>query len=272
VTYETILGYIAALLIGLSLGLLGGGGSILTVPALVYLLHVDTVLATAYSLFIVGMTSFVGGIRKLQEGLVHIRVALLFGLPSVVAVYFTRRKLVPLVPTFHWGNVTIEPDYILMTLFAIFMLIASVSMIRSKTANVFKGDVLNAGTIDNYPRLIVQGLLTGFVTGLVGVGGGFLIIPALVIVSRLPMKQAIGTSLAIIAMNSIIGFFGGLKNIDVDWRFLATFSAISIFGVLLGNKLSHRVDSAKLKIAFGWFVLFMGIYIIAKEYILLRRG
>ena len=261
-----IIGYIASVIIGISLGLIGGGGSILTVPVLVYLLNVDPVPATAYSLFIVGATSLVGTFPKYKQGLVNIKTAFIFGIPAIAAVYATRAFLVPLIPNeiFNVGSMVITKPILLMLLFAVLMIFASVSMIREKKP--VNGNGNNNGIQKfNYPMILLEGAVVGVLTGLVGAGGGFLIIPALVLFSKLPMKQAVGTSLLIIAAKSLIGFTGDLPHYKMDWQLLLTVTALAIIGIFIGNRLSHKIHGDKLKKGFGWFVLVMGIYIIVKE-------
>ena len=261
-----VVGYFASALIGVSLGLIGGGGSILTVPVLVYLFGVDPVLATAYSLFIVGSTSLVGTWPKYSDGQVNLKTALIFGLPSIVAVYATRAWLVPLIPNpvFSIGDTVVTKAMLLMGLFAVLMVFASVSMIRGgKEPNA---EVASGPQKFNYPMILLEGGVVGVLTGLVGAGGGFLIIPALVLFSKLPMKQAVGTSLLIIAAKSLFGFLGDINQYQLDWALLGTVTALAITGIFVGNRLSRNIDGAKLKQAFGWFVLVMGIYILAKEF------
>lgn len=262
-----IAGYLASILIGLSLGLIGGGGSILTVPVLVYLFGIDPILGTAYSLFIVGVTSVIGSISYSRHSLVDVRTAIIFGLPSIVAVFLTRAYLVPAIPqeVLRLGDLIIDRSMMLMLLFAILMLVASIGMIRPTTKSPKSPQ--SARTHRKYPYILIliEGLVVGSLTGLVGAGGGFLIIPALVILGRLPMKQAIGTSLVIISAKSLLGFLGESGLRDLDWGFLLSVTAFAILGIFLGMKLSHRIDGARLKPAFGWFVFVMGIYIILKE-------
>lgn len=262
-----IAGYLASILIGLSLGLIGGGGSILTVPVLVYLFGIDPILGTAYSLFIVGVTSVIGSISYSRHSLVDVRTAIIFGLPSIVAVFLTRAYLVPAIPqeVLRLGDLIIDRSMMLMLLFAILMLVASISMIRPTTKSPKSPQ--SALTHRKYPYtlILIEGLVVGSLTGLVGAGGGFLIIPALVILGRLPMKQAIGTSLVIISAKSLLGFLGESGLRDLDWGILLSVTAFAILGIFLGMKLSHRIDGARLKPAFGWFVFVMGIYIILKE-------
>ena len=258
-----IFGYLASLVIGVSLGLIGGGGSILTVPVLVYLFHVDPVIATAYSLFIVGLTSLVGVFPKYRLGEVNFKTALIFGIPSISAVFLTRSFLVPLIPKvlLSVGEFQLTKPLMMMLLFAVLMVFASVSMIR-KPATVTS----NQGPqVFNYPMIIAEGTIVGLLTGLVGAGGGFLIIPALVILSKLPMKQAVGTSLLIIAAKSLIGFTGDLGKTTMDWPLLLMISGLAIVGIFIGSFLAKRIDADRLKKGFGWFVLVMGIYIIVKE-------
>ena len=260
-----ILGYFASALIGVSLGLIGGGGSILTVPVLVYLFGVDPVPATAYSLFIVGATSLVGALPKYRDGMVNLKTALIFGVPAILAVYATRAWLVPMIPdrVGAVGDLVVTKAMLMMGLFAILMVFASWSMIRSD-----KSIPEEASTVPqqfNYPMILTEGAIVGVLTGLVGAGGGFLIIPALVLFSKLPMKQAVGTSLLIIAAKSLIGFTGDLSHYRFDWTLLGIVTSLAIAGIFIGNRLSRSVDGAKLKRGFGWFVLVMGIYILVKE-------
>lgn len=259
-----IAGYIASLFIGISLGLIGGGGSILTVPVMVYLFGINPLLATSYSLFIVGSTSLVGAINNYRKGLVNIQTALYFGAASIVTVFITRKFIVPAIP----GNlgtiagITLTSGLLTMLLFAVLMLIASVSMIREDNSPEMEQ---NTGQHTPFIKLLGYGVMIGLITGLLGAGGGFLLIPALVLLIKIPMKKAIGTSLLIIALNSLIGFTGDLGHFSIDWKFLLIITFIAIGGIVIGGLLSKKIPSEKLKKGFGWFVLIMGIYIIVKE-------
>lgn len=258
-----ILGYFGALLIGVVLGLIGGGGSILTVPILVYLLVVNPVTATAYSLFVVGVSSAFGAIQNIKKGLVDFRTAIVFSIPAFIAVYSARKYVVPAIPSeiFTLGNFTLTKDVAIMVFFAIIMLLASISMIRGRKEAIETTEVVKF----NYPLILIEGFVVGILTGLVGAGGGFLIIPALVLLAKLPMKKAVATSLLIIAVKSLIGFIGDIENLEIDWTFLLSFTAVSVVGIFVGSYLSNFIDGKKLKKGFGYFVLIMGVYIIFKE-------
>ncbi len=261
-----IIGHIGALAIGLVLGLIGGGGSILTVPILVYLFALSPVTATAYSLFVVGTSSLVGALRNMQKGLVDFKTALVFAVPAFIAVFCTRRFIIPNLPyiLFSVGNLAVTKDLAIMVFFAIIMFLAAVTMIFNK-----RQETTGQTTVTyNYPIIILQGLGLGLVTGSVGAGGGFLIIPGLVLLAKLPMKKAVATSLLIIAINSLIGFTGDIATLDINWKFLLPFTAIAIIGIFIGIYLNNFIDGKKLKKAFGWFVLLMAIYILIKEFTL----
>lgn len=259
-----IFGYIASVLIGVSLGLIGGGGSIFTVPVLVYLLGIDVFLATEYSLFIVGISSAIGSISYFKSGLVDIKTALVFGIPSVLSIFLTRHFLLPIIPDdiFRMGNFVLTKNTFLLLIFAGLMLVASYKMIR-------KNNKLATQTADSQSNNIFlaagEGSVVGFLTGLVGAGGGFMIIPALVNLLKMPMKIAVGTSLVIISFNSLIGFVSSEGHHKIDWMFLGSISVLAIIGIFIGTQLSKKINGEKLKPAFGWFILVMGVYIILKE-------
>lgn len=257
-----IIGYSASILIGISLGLIGGGGSILTVPVLVYLFGIDTLLATTYSLFVVGSTSLVGSFSYLKRELIDLKTAVFFGGPSILAVFLTRYFLLPSIPlqVFTLGDFILTRSILLMVIFAILMVFASYSMIK-KDENDSQANHKPSGTMS----VVLQGFFVGMITGLIGAGGGFLIIPALVKLLKLPIKMAIGTSLIIIAINSLAGFAFSLNEIQIRWSFLITVTLIAILGIFIGSYLSTKIKAKKLKTAFGWFVLAMGIYILIKE-------
>jgi uncharacterized membrane protein YfcA len=259
-----IIGFASAILIGISLGLIGGGGSILTVPVLVYILGVNPILATAYSLFVVGSTSLVGAATYMRKGLVNYKTALVFAVPSFIAVFLTRKFLVPALPDplFTVGEAIITKNIGIMVFFALIMLAASYSMIFAKKCVDCNED---DPVVFNFPMIALEGSVVGVITGIVGAGGGFLIIPALVLLAKLPMKMAVGTSLLIIAAKSLIGFLGDLSTQTIDWQMLLIFTGLSIVGIFIGSALSKKINEKVLKTGFGWFVLVMGIYIITKE-------
>ncbi|WP_019986611.1 sulfite exporter TauE/SafE family protein [Rudanella lutea] len=257
-------GFSASLLIGVSLGLIGGGGSILTLPVLVYLLGINPVISTAYSLFIVGVTSLVGSVNFMRKKLVDYKAGIIFAIPSFTAVFLTRKYIVPAIPDvlFTLGDLTVTKNIGIMVFFALVMLAASYSMLRDSRNGA---DTEDEEPRFNYPLIGLEGAVVGVLTGIVGAGGGFLIIPALVVLARLPMRMAVGTSLLIIAAKSLIGFVGDVANLHIDWAFLLEFTALSVVGIFVGMYLSRYVASARLKKAFGWFVLIMGVYIISRE-------
>jgi uncharacterized membrane protein YfcA len=257
---------VLALIIGISLGLIGGGGSILTVPVLVYVAGVSPALATAYSLFIVGGTSLVGAINNLTKKLVHIPTAIVFSIPSFIAVYAVRRFLMPIIPdtVFTIGSFEVTKPLFIMVFFAIIMFFAAISMIRNKEEVCEDCDASQVKY--NYPLIMGEGLVVGALTGFVGAGGGFLIIPALVMFAKLPMRLAIGTSLLIIAIKSLIGFTGDMETTTgIDWTMLLSFTGVATVGIFIGMYISKFVKAASLKKIFGWFVLVMAVYILIKE-------
>lgn len=266
-----LLGYVLTLVMGVSLGLLGGGGSILTVPILTYLFGLNAVSATAYSLFIVGLASMVGAIGKMREGLVNLKVALVFAAPGFVGVFLARAYLIPWLPDeiLSVSGFTLTKSMLIMLVFSVMMILASFSMIRDKkpkvdTQNSVEGESTKKAL--NYPIIGVEGLAVGLLTGFVGAGGGFLIIPVLVVMAGLSMKVAVGTSLVIIGLKSLLGFIGDVMvNPEIDWGFLLVLSLISVVGIFLGSFLSRFIAEKKLKVSFGYFVLAMGAWILFQQ-------
>ena len=255
-----ILGYVGALFIGLVLGLTGGGGSILTVPILVYLMSINPVTATAYSLFIVGTTSTFGAIQNYRKNLVDIKNGFIFAIPSFVAVYLTRKYIVPEIPKIIIESpILITKETFLMLFFAVIMIFGALSVLKKKSQDTNKEENRNLILIG------IQTFTIGIIIGLVGAGGGFLIIPSLILFAKLPMRKAVGTSLFIIAMNSLVGFIGDVQNLVIDWLFLLTFSAISVVGIFLGMYLTKYTNESQLKKIFAYFVLVMSATILLKE-------
>ena len=255
-----ILGYLGALFIGLVLGLTGGGGSILTVPILVYLMSISPVTATAYSLFIVGTTSTFGAIQNYRKNLVDIKNGFIFAIPSFIAVYLTRKFIVPRIPEIIIESpILITKDTFLMLFFAVIMIFGALSVLKKKSQNTNNEEKRNLILIG------IQTFTIGIIIGLVGAGGGFLIIPSLILFAKLPMRKAVGTSLFIIAMNSLVGFIGDVQNLEIDWLFLLTFSAISVVGIFIGMYLTKYTNESQLKKIFAYFVLVMAAIILLKE-------
>lgn len=253
--------YLSALVVGFVMGLLGGGGSILTIPIFVYMFGISPVLATAYSLFVVGATATVGTIKNFQQKSIDLKTGLLFGIPSFIGTYLTRRYILPGLPDqlLDIAGVTISKDLFVMILFAIMMISASLSMIRGRADN--DSDTGKSSPITTS----LLGLLIGLLTGFVGAGGGFIIVPVLIFLTCLDVKIAIGTSLFIIMMKSFIGFLGDLQTTTMDWIFLVIFSALAAVGILIGVAVAKRTKAKNLKQIFGWFILIVGIYVVYKE-------
>lgn len=257
------IGYILAVFVGMTLGMLGSGGSILSVPILVYVMGIEPTLATAYSLFVIGTTSLVGGIHKAKQKLVDFYKVILFGIPAIVSVFVTRKILVPRIPEiiFSSDNFILTKSILIMVVFAIVMIFASVRMIKP-----FKEKIVVEDVQLNYFKIALMGILIGLVSGFVGAGGGFLIVPTLLFFAKTPMKMAVGTSLFIVSAQSLIGFTGDImSNQIIDWKLLEYFTLASIIGIFIGNFIAKKVEDEKLKTSFGWFVLAIGIYIIIRE-------
>ena len=259
-----ILGYISALIIGISLGLIGGGGSILAVPVLAYLFSINEKAATAYSLFIVGASALVGGWQQHLKGYVDWRTAFVFGIPAIIGVTLVRYYVVPAMPDvlFQIEHFQFTRRMAMFGLFAILMIPAAYSMLKTEKNTTKVGNVSY-----NYPLILLEGLIVGSITGLIGAGGGFLIIPALVILANVEMKVAVGTSLIIIAIKSLMGFFlGDAMNMLINWKFLAIFTSLSFVGIFIGSYLSNFIDGKKLKKGFGYFILVMAVFIFYMEF------
>lgn len=259
-----IAGFLAAALIGISLGLMGGGGSILTVPVLVYLFRMQPLYATSYSLFVVGVTSLTGAFANYVKGLVNIRIVLLFGISSFITVFITRKWLIPIIPDpiAIFGKVTLTSAALTMTLFAMLMIMAALGMLRTGQAHNHPMPEIHKLP---FIKLTIYGVAIGLVTGLLGAGGGFLLIPVLVLMARLSMKEAVGTSLLIIAINSLVGFAGDLGHFAIEWKRLLLITLIAVAGVFAGTMLAQKIAPQNLKKAFGWFVLVIGLVILVQQ-------
>lgn len=260
-----ILGYVAIVIMGVTLGLVGAGGSILTVPILVYLFRVDPLVATAYSLFIVGLTALIGGGMAYARGHVDLKTGALFAVPSFIGVYLTRAFVIPALPdpVLRFAEFSVGKGLLIMSVFAVLMIAASVSMIRPRKSGT--GSTLT-NSRHRTAIIFAEGLIVGAVTGFVGAGGGFLIIPALVMLVGLPIKIAVGTSLIIIATKSLLGFVGDIQSgLPIDTLFLLLLSAMATVGLVVGTILGRRVSDQNLKVGFGWFVLFMGLFVLIDQ-------
>ncbi|MGB3143533.1 MAG: sulfite exporter TauE/SafE family protein [Maribacter sp.] len=259
-----IFGYISALIIGVSLGLIGGGGSILAVPVLAYLFSINEKAATAYSLFIVGASALLGGWKQHLKGFVDWKTAVVFGIPAIIGVTLVRHYVVPAMPNilFTLQGFEFTRRMAMFGLFAVLMVPAAYSMLRKPKVKEVTGEVNY-----NYALILAEGLIVGGITGMIGAGGGFLIIPALVILANVEMKVAVGTSLIIIAIKSLMGFFlGDALTMDIDWEFLGLFTGLSFIGIFIGSYLSNFIDGNKLKKGFGYFILVMAAFIFYMEF------
>ena len=260
-----IFGYIGALMVGLVLGLIGGGGSILTVPILVYALGFSPIVATSYSLFVVGSTALLGTLKNIKKNTIDFKTAIVFAIPSIITVFMVRSLVIPNLPKviFSIGSFQLTNSLFIMLLFAIIMILAGFSMIKSKALD--NEDVVRTYDNNHYFAIGTQAIGIGVLAGLVGAGGGFLIVPALVLLVKLPIKKAISTSLFIIAIQSLLGFLGDLETLEIDWQFLLTFTGISIIGVFIGLAFAKKISAKKLKRGFGYFTIGMAFYILFKE-------
>ncbi|NCN26787.1 sulfite exporter TauE/SafE family protein [bacterium] len=251
---------------GIVLGSTGGGGSILTVPILAYIFKLSATHATAYSLFVVGVGSSIGAIGYFKKGQVDFKTGLMFSIPAFIGVYTVRRHLIPMLPEYVFNNETfsLSKDQLILGAFALVMLAASIPMIRERRIPTSKAKALSP--LMKRALITFEGVVIGAITGFVGAGGGFVIVPALVLLANLPMKTAVGTSLFIISINSLIGFSGDLQTLDfINWAFLLKFTAFSIVGILIGSRLASRIPANTLKKGFGYFVLIMGFIILYLE-------
>lgn len=250
--------------VGISLGVIGGGGSILTVPILVSLFLVRPTSATGYSLFIVGLTSLFGAISFARRREVDFKTALVFAIPSFVAVFATRRFVLPAIPNtiIAAHSFTVTKDSATLLLFAGLMLAVSTRMIGGSTKPVASSERREIGFL----WMPAIGVLVGLLAGLVGVGGGFLVIPALVLIAKLPMRTAVGTSLAVIAIQSLLGFTGEMANgTQIPWHFLFALSLVSSVGVFAGSLFGKDISGDKLKPAFGWLLVVVGALMLFKS-------
>jgi uncharacterized protein len=270
ITYEYA-AYGLALVVGITLGLVGAGGSILTLPILVYVAGIEPKRATTYSLFVVGTSALLGAINYFRKGLLHFQTVILFFVPSFVAVFFTKHSILPLIPEdiYEFDHFILSKDMLIMLIFSSVMFAAALSMIKKKMPTSLAMETMNEDSALNYKAIIMQGILVGTLTGFVGAGGGFLIVPALTMFARLPIRLTIGTSLMIVAINSLSGFaidYSSHSNL-IDWHFLSAFVGMAFVGTYLGTFLSQFVKAELLKTMFGYFVLIMAIYLLFQQFV-----
>ncbi|MEZ5152384.1 sulfite exporter TauE/SafE family protein [Rhodococcus zopfii] len=239
-----------AVLVGVTLGLLGGGGSILTVPLLAYVAGMDAKEAIATSLLVVGVTSAVGAISHARAGRVQWRTGILFGLAGMAGAYA--------------GGLLSRfiPGTVLLLAFAAMMIATAIAMLRGRKNTAAAGDDTHSMPVG---KILLDGVIVGLVTGLVGAGGGFLVVPALALLGGLPMPIAVGTSLIVIAMKSFAGLGGYLSTVHIDWRLAAMVTTAAVAGSLIGGRLTSLIDPDTLRKSFGWFVLIMSSVILAQE-------
>jgi len=254
-----ILGYIAALFMGVIMGLVGGGGSILTVPILVYFFKVDAVSATTGSLFVVGFGAMIGAVIHLKQGYVDFKTGFQFALPGLFGVILGRKFLLPMLPDqlLFFDEISISKSTFILIIFSITMIAASFSLLRPKVSNIH----LQPHLI----KLVFQGFFVGSVTGFVGAGGGFLIVPALIIFGKLPLKVAVGTSLVIMSFNSLFGFALSLQSELINWALILKVTILGILGLLIGILTSKKIDENHLKKGFGFMILAIGGFILIQQ-------
>lgn len=270
-TWMEIFGYFGALGIGLVMGLTGSGGSILSVPILAYLFNYDEKTATAYSLFIVGVTAAVGSFRVIKEKMIHPKMVLFFGLPAVLGILLTRSWIIPYLPEklFEINGFPISRRMFVFGLFACLMLLAFYTMTHKAKHNL--EDNIKETPIRFHPLIVTEGFFLGVFMGIVGAGGGFLMVPAMMLIANLSVKKAIGTSMVIVCLNSLAGFFlGDFLYMKVDWKFLFSFVVIALIGVMIGGKLNHFVNGQRLKAGFAYFILVMAIFIFIMEFVIIE--
>ena len=253
-------GYILALGMGGVLGLLGGGGSILSVPILVYIFKIPAALATSYSLFVVGTTSAIAAIR--YRKMLNLKIAALFAIPSTIGVILSRRYvLAPMPDQINISSWVFSKDDVVMLVFGILVVVISFFMLRAKDDG-YEVKV-KTPTLRAMGLIILEGLVIGGLTGFVGAGGGFMIVPALTLLVGISMREAISTSLLIIAIKSLAGFFGDIHlAISINWWFLLGFTSMTIIGAFIGVKLNKNISTMVLRRAFAYLVLIVGIHIL----------
>ena len=262
-SYLEFSGYFGAFLTGIIIGLFGGGGSILAVPIFVYLFKLNPVIATSYSMFVVGFSSAFGTLINIKKQLIEYKTAFIFIFPALISVFLTRRFIIPNLPDILLSiqSFVLTKEMALMLLFSVIILLSAVFMMKKPKTDIPQ----NLNPPKKYSLLVFIGLGVGLLTGLVGAGGGFIIVPSLVLFARLTVKQAVATSMIIITFNSLIGFSADLSLIDIKWDFLVVFTTLSILGIFVGTYISNYVRESTLKTNFSRFMILMAFVIILKE-------
>ena len=265
-----MLAFAMAVFIGFLLGLFGGGGSMIAVPVFIYILGFEPNISITYSLFVVGSSALIGNLLYLKQGQVQYKTAITFVLPSILAVFIVRKLLLPVIPheLVKIMGIPIYKEKMLMVLFALLMVFSGIQMMRNQSQ-----DQNYTGAKEGFKKnpwiILIAGIVVGILTGLVGSGGGFMIVPSLVLFAGLPLKKAIGTSLMVIGINAAVGFFADvLGGVKIDWYFLLPFSLLAFAGIFAGSILSRKIHANKLKPLFGWFELILGMLIVVKEILL----
>lgn len=256
-------GYVSAILMGLTMGLVGAGGSILTVPILVYFFSQDPVTATTGSLFVVGITAAVGSLKSFRQKNVALKAGVLFAIPSFAGVFVSRRFILPNLPDvlYLWQGFTITKGLVIMSAFAVLMILAARAMIGVGSTNASP-----QSTDHSVANIAWNGFFVGITTGFVGAGGGFLILPALVILLKLSMRIAIGTSLTIVAANSLFGFAISFGAHVLNWQVLFVITGLGVAGMFAGQLLSASINERALKKGFGYFVLLIGSLVLVEQF------
>lgn len=252
-----------ALLVGLVIGLAGGGGSILTVPIFVYVFQIPPVLATTYSLFVVGTTALIGSLNHIWKKRVNLPITAAFALPSFLSVYISRRFIVPALPDLlvQINSFLLSKSDAILYFFAVVMILAARAMLRTDRPE--RG--LAADGKPRYPALALDGMAVGLLTGMIGAGGGFLIVPMLILLAGLPVRQAVATSVLIIAINSFVGFLGDVGHTTLNWNFLLPFTGLSVIGIFIGMAFARFIPPHRLKKSLGWFILSVAVYMLMQE-------
>jgi len=246
------------------LALTGGGGSLLSVPILVYLFSLDVVTASSYSLFIVGTTSLIGAWLKQKDQRIDIRSGIIFTACSVIAIFSTRKWIVPSIPDeiLVYDDVTLTKRALILGVFALLAIVSSLAVLLKRHYNSAQQEQ------PKLKLLVPVGFSTGILVGFVGAGGGFLILPSLSFFARLPFKIALGTTLLVIGMNSLLGFIGDVLNYEINWSFLLLITTLAITGMVIGNSYTNRIPIQRLRTSFGWLVLTIALAILVTEFVL----